>query len=130
MFKKETNPIVDVEVKTKSKKQKFEELKRRAKNKFNYCLNWISYNKEALIIIIPATITVFKGTTKVIRTVSRNIALKQEKRIKDTRIYDRSMGKYIELKRALKNSDMKTILERRDNGEKLSNILMDMDLIK
>ena len=54
----------------------------------------------------------------------------QEKKIKDLKIYDRSMGKYLDLKRPLNQNDMKIVLERRDNGERLSNILMDMNLLK
>lgn len=112
------------------RKAKRERFKRKVKEKIQETIYWINDNKEFLIIAIPAASAVLTGGFKVIKAISRNIALAQEKRIKDMRIYDRSMGKYIELKRPLNNSDMKTILERRENGEKLSSILMDLKLVK
>ena len=112
------------------RKAKRERFKRKVKEKIQETIYWINDNKEFLIIVIPAASAVLTGGFKVIKSISRNIALAQEKKIKDMRIYDRSMGKYVELKRPLNNSDMKTILERRENGEKLSNILMDLKLVK
>ena len=119
-----------IDVKSLEKKVKKERFKRKVKEKVQNTIYWINENKEFLIIVVPAASAILGGGFKVIRSISRNVALAQEKRIKDMRIYDRSMGKYIELKRPLKNADMKTILERRENGEKLSNILMDLKLIK
>lgn len=119
-----------VDVNSLEKELKKQQFKRKVKEKIQNTVYWINENKEFLIIVVPAASAILGGGFKVIRSISRNIALSQEKRIKDMRIYDRSMGKYIELKRPLKNADMKTILERRENGEKLSNILMDLKLIK
>ena len=119
-----------ISTKSFERKCKREQFKRKVKEKVQETIYWINDNKEFLIIVIPAASAILTGGFKVIKSLSRNIALAQEKRIKDMRIYDRSMGKYIELRRPLKNNDMKTILERRENGEKLSNILMDLNLIK
>ena len=119
-----------VNVKSFERKCKREQFKRKVKEKIQYTIYWINDNKELLIVVVPAVCVVLKGGFKMIKSVSRNIALAQEKHIKDMRVYDRSLGKYIELKRPLKNSDMQIILERRENGEKLSNILMDLNLIK
>lgn len=119
-----------VDVNSLEKELKKQQFKRKVKEKIQNTVYWINENKEFLIIVVPAASAILGGGFKCIRSISRNIALSQEKRIKDMRIYDRSMGKYIELKRPLKNADMKTILERRENGEKLSNILMDLKLIK
>lgn len=107
-----------------------EKRKKEFKRKVNEALYWIKENKEVLIIVIPAAVTVTKWSLRVVNSLSRNIALMQEKKIKDLKIYDRSMGKYLDLKRPLNQNDMKIVLERRDNGEKLSNILIDMDLLK
>ena len=119
-----------ISTKSFERRCKRERFRRKVKEKVQETIYWINENKEFLIIVVPAASAILTGGFKVVRSLSRNIALAQEKRIKNMRIYDRSMGKYIELKRPLKNSDMKTILERRENGEKLSNILMDLNLIK
>lgn len=119
-----------VEVIDADKQFRKEKRKKEFKRKVNETLYWIKENKEVLIIIIPAAVTITKWGLRVVNSVSRNVALVQEKKIKDLKIYDRSMGKYLDLKRPLTQNDMKIILDRRDNGERLSNILMDMNLLK
>ena len=98
--------------------------------KLNNTVNWVQNNKEALIIIIPIVGAGVSGSTKVIKGISRHIALNKEKRLKELFIYDRSLGKYLELKKPLTNSQLKTILNRKENGEKLSIILQNMNLLK
>ena len=113
---------------------KKEQKKRERKEKVNRMVNdgliWVDKNRELLALAIPAVVVTVKGGTKVASGISKNIRLHQEKVDKERRIYDRSLGKHIYLKRPLKNADMRVILERRENGEKLSNILMDMNLMK
>ena len=128
MSKKVNAEVIDV--KAFERKCKRENFKRKVKENIHKTVIWINDNKEFLVIAIPAAATVVSGTYKIVRKVSNNIAIAQQQRIKDMRIYDRSLGKYVELKRPLTNSDMKVILERRENGERLSNILMDLCLIK
>lgn len=128
MTKKVEVEVIDV--KDFEKRCKRENFKRKVKNSIHKTFVWIVDNKEFLVIAIPAVATVVKGTSKIVTKISNNIAIAQEKKIKSMRVYDRSLGKYIELNRPLKNSDMKVILERRDEGERLSNILMDMNLVK
>lgn len=113
---------------------KKEEKKRERKEKFRrtICdgLLWVDKNKEIISLAIPVAVVTVKGGTKIVSGISRNIRLHQEKVDKERRIYDRSLGKHIYLKRSLTNADMRTILERKEDGEKLSSILMDMNLIK
>ena len=112
------------------KELKRRERKEKAKRMINDGLLWIDRNRDLITLAVPAVIISVKGGTKIVSGISKNVRLHQEKVDKERRIYDRSLGKHIYLKRALKNADMKEILERRENGEKLSNILMDMNLIK
>ena len=109
---------------------KKERFKRKVKESFQKTVYWINDNKEFLMIAIPAVVAVTKCGSKVIGSIARNIALNKEQKMKDLYIYDRSLGRYIELRRPLRNQDMKIILDRRENGERLSNILMDMNLMK
>lgn len=119
-----------VEVIDADKQFRREQRKKEFKRKVDETINWVRENKEVLVLIIPAAVTITKGSLRVVNSISRNVALMQEKRIKDLKIYDRSLGRYLDLKRPLTQNDMKTVLERKDNGEKLSNILMDMNLLK
>lgn len=121
----------DTETRTISEKElKWSRVKRKVINRINGTLEWINQNKEALVIIVPVAVAAFNGGSKIVRGILNNVALAQEKRLKELKIYDRSMGRYIDLKRPLRQSDMKIILERKENGEKLSNILMDLNLLK
>lgn len=124
------NEVEKIDPKDYEKRIKKEQFKRRIKEKIDNGFRWVNDNKELLIVIIPAAVAITKGGFKVAKSISRNIALSQEKKMKDRFIYDRSLGRYVELRRPLKNRDMQIILERKDRGEKLSTILLDLDLIK
>lgn len=104
--------------------------KKKFKEKCAKTLIFVKENYDVLIIVIPAATAITGGLLKLGQKIFRNIAITRDKRIKDTRIYDRSLGKYLELKRPLNNNDFKQILARKENGEKLSYILMDLKLIK
>ena len=112
------------------KKEKELERKRKMKEALNNAAEWIVYHKEAIAIAVPITIGCIKGGTKIIGGIARHIDLVKEKDLKERFIYDRSLGVYFELKKPLSSSQMKSILERRDNGEKLSSILRTENLLK
>jgi hypothetical protein len=112
------------------KKRKKESVKEWFNKKVNDTTNWIRDNKETLAIAVPVIAAGLSGTTKIIKGISKNVALKQEKELKEKFIYDRSLGKYLELKKPLNSNQLKTVLERKENGEKLSTILNNMNLLK
>ena len=122
------NKTIDIDDFKKEEKRR--ERKERFNKKVNITANWIRNNKETLAIVIPVVGVSIKGTAKIIKGISKNVALSQEKQLKEKFIYDRSLGKYLELKKPLTNAQMKSILERKDNGEKLSSILRTENLLK
>lgn len=111
------------------------ECKRRERRqKIEDSLGWLSGlirdNKELAIIGIPAVVAITKSITSAIgKTVSAN-ATKKEIQFKERTIYDRSLGRYVELKRPLTPTEALVIEERRARGEKLHEILNDMRLLK
>lgn len=105
-------------------------FKEECKRKFKNTWEWCKQNPYYGTLIVTGVCGAVKGVTSFGKSISRNIALHQETKMRDNRIFDRSLGKYLELKRPLKQSDMSKILERKDQGEKLSNILMNMNLLK
>lgn len=113
---------------------KEEERRRKRKewitDKVKDTANWVNNNKETLAVVLPVVVAGVAGSAKIVKSVSRNVALKQEKDLKERFIYDRSLGKYLELKKPLSNSQLTSILERKENGEKLSIILHNMGLLK
>ncbi len=88
---------------------------------------WCSNHKEALIVFVPLAVT---STVDIVKTVSKNRANKEEKRLKENFIYDRSSGHYYEVSRALKSSEWLTIDRRKQNGEMLGDILQSMRVLK
>lgn len=112
------------------KEQKRRERKEWFNKKLNETAQWVGNNKEALAVIIPVVGVGIKGTAKIIKGVSRNAALKQERYLKENFIYDRSLGRHLELKKPLSHEQMKSILERKENGERLASILQNMNLLK
>lgn len=82
-----------------------ERKRRERRQKIEDSLGWLSGlirdNKELAIIGIPAAVAITKGITNAIgKTVSAN-STKREIRFKECTIYDRSLGRYVELKRPL-----------------------------
>lgn len=111
-----------------------ERKRRERRQKIEDSLGWLSGlirdNKELAIIGIPAAVAITKGITNAIgKTVSAN-ATKREIQFKERTIYDRSLGRYVELKRPLTPTEALIIEERRARGEKLHEILNDMRLLK
>lgn len=112
------------EIKKESKRaQRREEFNR----KLNNVKWWCEQNKELLIVFGPivcsATVAVFKATIK-------HIKLHKEKDLKELYCYDRSLGHYWRLRRELSNSEWVKIDQRKQNGERLADILSEMKVLK
>lgn len=107
-------------------KQKLYDLKEGAKMKVQQGLRFIKENPTAVPIICTAIGGITRITSKVIssRTAAKEIDFRQRT------IYDRSLGRYIELKRPLTTRQAIEIEERRASGEKLHMILDSMNLLK
>lgn len=58
------------------------------------------------------------------------IKLNKEKDLKDLYCYDRSLGHYWKLRRELTNTEWVEIDKRKNNGERLSDILSEMKVLK
>ena len=125
MFKKDKVEIVDFE-----KELKRRERKEKIQNAWNECAAFIRDNKDILIFVVPAGVTVIGGGTKVLSKAIANHTAEREIRFKERTIYDRSQGRYVTLKRPLKTQEALEIERRRRNGEGLNSILYDMNLLK
>lgn len=111
------------------------EAKRRERkewfgNKIKSVAEWTNNNKEVILVVVPAAVATVSGGAKIVKSISRNSALRQEQRMKERFVYDRSLGAYLELKKPLKDVQWKAILDRKEKGERLSTILKDMNLLK
>lgn len=76
--------------------------------------------------ITPITIKII-GSVNDVRTKRR---LEQVERNKDFKIYDRSLGCYLNLKRKLNRNEIVTMNKRKQNGERIVDILDDLKILK
>ena len=89
--------------------------------------DFMSDNKEVLVIAIPAIIGLGKMVTK---SINKTVNLRKEEHLKNEYCYDRSLGHYWELRRKLTNKEWLEIDKRKKNGEKLSDILKSLNVLK
>lgn len=108
------------------------EAKRRQKkewfqSKLNNIGRWVDNNKEIILILGPAAL----GTvTTVAKVVSKHTQQHKEKDLKELYCYDRSLGHYWKLRRELTNAEWIEIDQRKKNGERLSDILYELKVLK
>lgn len=111
-------------------KEKTKDWTDRQKEKVSNGWNWIQNNRDQLVWIVPAAVATVSSTAKVISSAVRHHAVNKEIRFHERTIYDRSLGRYVELRRPLSNTEALLIEERRRNGEGLTAILDSMKLLK
>lgn len=102
----------------------------KVKEKASDGLKWVVENKDVAVPLIIAGSTAAQGVVKITCKLLQNRAVNKEIDYKERTIYDRSLGRYVELKKPLTNAQALTIEERRADGEKLISILDDMRLLK
>lgn len=107
--------------------QKIQEVKGKFSQKMHDVKEWVIDNKETIIVLAPIVIGV---VTPIVKTVNKHITLKKAKDVKELYCYDRSLGHYWSLKRELTNKEWITVDRRKKNGERLSDILESMKVLK
>ena len=107
--------------------------KKKREERWNKILNWCKNNPEytALFLSTASGIVVFvvKGVVSITKQTIKTKNLKKEEDLKNLYCYDRSLGHYWSLKRELTNAEWLAIDERKKNGERLSDILKDLNVL-
>lgn len=109
------------------KESKRRELKEKARLKLQIGKEWFDRNKEALVTLVPIIVG---GVATIVKVVGKRCNLNKEETLKDEYCYDRSLGHYWRLKRPLSNNEWLEIDRRKKEGERLSDILDDMRVLK
>lgn len=116
-----------VDIKDFKKEQKKREFWEGIKSKGRDFEAWFYNNKDLAMIVLPVVgataMTLGKGVIK-------SHHLKKEEKLKDNYCYDRSLGHYWKLKRSLTNDEWLEIDQRKKEGERLSDILASMKVLK
>lgn len=87
---------------------------------------WIEEHKGEILVLAPVALST---TIAIVKVVSRQKALSKQKDLKELYCYDRSLGHYWKLRRELTNREWIEIDSRKRNGERLSDILKDLNVL-
>lgn len=118
---------INVNINDFKKEQKKREFKEKIHRGYCNTRDWFYRNKEAVVILTPIAI---KGVTTVVKVLGKNANLRKEETLKDLYCYDRSLGHYWKLRRELTNKEWLEIDRRKRNGERLSDILEELKVLK
>lgn len=103
------------------------ERKMKWKKRVKAAKDWAYENRQTLAVAIPAVATAIGG---IIKVAGRRANIMTEERNKDRRCYDARLGHYWQLRRKLSNSEWLSIDQRMARGERLSDILDDLGVLK
>ncbi len=117
--------VINVDFRTKEEKRAA--FKAKLNEKIQNGKDWFIRNKEYVITLTPIIVG---GVTTVVKVVSRRANLRKQEELKDLYCYDRSLGHYWRLRRELSNKEWLEIDRRKKNGERLSDILAEMKVLK
>lgn len=110
-----------------TRKSKTQKIKSWFTRKARKAETWIYNNREMIMILGPSIIA---GTATVARVVGKHVNLRKEEKLKDLYCYDRSLGHYWALRRELTNKEWVEIDKRKQNGERLADILSELKVLK
>lgn len=123
--------IDEKKVKKEARKARIRKQKVKIKQKVEDAKEWICVNQEFILgVAVPVLLSATTLVIKCVGAANRRARLRQEKDLKELYCYDRSLGHYWKLKRPLKNSDWVKINTKIRGGEKLGDILSDMNVLK
>lgn len=108
-----------------------ERRKARKKEKFNNTLNNIKnfyYNHRIEVVVFGPVILAILGKT--LKFTGKQINNRSQKQIKNLYCYDRSLGHYWKLRRELTNDEWIVIDKRKQNGERLADILNELKVLR
>lgn len=113
---------------TKTKlQQHIDSGKQKVKHGYQKASKWTKDNKDLLIVLSPAILGIVAVTTK---ATAKHINLRKQEQVKNLYCYDRSLGHYWALRRELTNQEWVAIDARKRNGERLSDILSELKVLK
>lgn len=91
---------------------------------------WFVEDHKAQIAAVAAATPVVVGTImQIARMVSQRDRLKKAKDLKELYCYDRSLGHYWKLRRELTNDEWLAIDVRKRSGERLADILKELNVL-
>lgn len=102
-------------------------LKDKISEEYQKFKGWFIRNRDAIIVFTPIALG---GLTAITKIVGKQINLRKQESVKNLYCYDRSLGHYWALRRDLSNREWLSIDQRKKNGERLSDILEELKVLK
>ena len=118
---------MDIYVVPDPNETKFQRFKRKTIARAEDVIDWAKRNKEAILVLAPVIIG---GTTTIVKVVGKRMNLRKTEDLKNLYCYDRSLGHYWALRRELSNAEWLEIDKRKKCGERLSDILAELKVLK
>lgn len=106
-----------------------EAAKEKTQEKVQKAADWARENKEVVIAAAPIGLALFRELLKRFRIFERSLQQRREQRDKDLRIFDRSTGRWLHLKRKMDIYDQIEFDERKRSGQTTTQILKEMGLL-
>ena len=126
IFKEEMD-MSEVTIKDFQKEARRRAFKEKVSSKIQSTKDWVVRNKDAVITLTPVVVG---GVTTVVKVVGKYVNQHKQEDLKDLYCYDRSLGHYWKLRRELTNDEWLEIDKRKKNGERLSDILDELKVLK
>lgn len=93
-------------------------------------VKWFVEDHKAQIAAVAAATPAVVGTVmQVAKMVNQNNRLRKQKNLKELYCYDRSLGHYWKLRRKLTNDEWLAIDARKRSGERLADILKELNVL-
>ncbi len=119
--------VIEIKIDELERARRKAERREKLQRKVNDAKNWAEQNKELIMFAAPSVIGV---VTAAVKAADKHIKIKQEKDVKDLYCYDRSLGHYWRLRRELSNKEWTEIDRRKRNGERMADILRELNVLK
>lgn len=115
--------------KVENRKPKFKERMAEKKKDISKWLHEES-NRDLLKILVPAGVSLVGAGVKVALGIRKKDQQQRDKELKELYVYDRVLGHYWKLDHKLSSKQWRAIANRKSQGERLSDILYDMDVLE
>lgn len=119
----------DPTLKKFEKEAKKRQRKEKKKKMVNDGIKFFRENQDVIIMVTPVALFVIGKSFSILSKALSAYKLDREIHFKEHTIYDRSLGRYVTLKKKITTDQALEIESRKQAGEKLNTILKDMKLI-
>ena len=118
---------MDIYVVPDPNETKFQRFKRKTVARAENVIDWAKRNKDTILVLAPAVIG---GTATIVKVVGKRVNLHKTEELKNLYCYDRSLGHHWAPRRELSNPEWLQIDKRKKCGERLSDILAELKVLK